>query len=86
MDFKKILSFKLAFVKNYLSRIKGCYLALPWDWFYVTEPTSDKDAYGHQSFRIIDLFREYKNDIIAELREEGITVTTLQKKYIFEKC
>ena len=86
MDYKKILSYKLAFVKNYLHGIPGCYLSLPFDWFYVSEPVSDKDAYGHQSFKVVNLFKELKDDIIKELKEVNIEVEITPKMYIFKKC
>ena len=87
MDNKKILSSKITFIKNYLGGVKGssC-LSLPFDWFYVSTPLSDKDMYGHQSFRIVDLFKEYKNYIIKELKEVNISVETSQKMYIFKMC
>ena len=86
MDYKKILSYKLAFVKNYLYGIPGCYLSPPFDWFYVSEPISDKDAYGHQSFKVVNLFKELKDDIIKELKEVDIEVEITPKMYIFKKC
>lgn len=86
MDYKKILSYKLAFVKNYLHGIPGCYLSLPFDWFYVSEPMSDKDAYGHQSFKVVNLFKELKDDVIKELKEVNIEVEITPKMYIFKKC
>lgn len=86
MDYKKILSYKLAFIKNYLYRIPGYYLSLPFDWFYVSEPMSDKDAYGHQSFKVVNLFKELKDDIIKELKEVNIEVEITPKMYIFKKC
>lgn len=86
MDNKKILSSKLTFIKNYLSVVKGSCLSLPFDWFYVSAPLSDKDMYGHQSFRIVDLFREYKDDIMKELKKANISVEVSQKMYIFKMC
>lgn len=86
MDHKKILSYKLSFVKNYLHGIPGRYLSLPFDWFYISEPMSNRDAYGHQSFRVVDLFRENKGNIIKELKEVNIEVEITQKMYIFKKC
>lgn len=86
MDYKKILSYKLSFVKNYLHGISGCYLSLPFDWFYISEPMSDKDAYGHQSFKVVNLFKELKDDIIKELKEVNIEVEITPKMYIFKKC
>lgn len=86
MDHKKILSYKLSFVKNYLHGIPGRYLSLPFDWFYISEPMSNRDAYGHQSFRVVDLFRENKDNIIKELKEVNIEVEITQKMYIFKKC
>lgn len=86
MDHKKILSYKLSFVKNYLHGIPGRYLSLPFDWFYISEPMSNKDAYGHQSFRVVDLFRENKGNIIKELKEVNIEVEITPKMYIFKKC
>lgn len=87
MDNKKILSSKITFIKNYLGGVKGsnC-LSLPFDWFYVSTPLSDKDMYGHQSFRIVDLFKEYKDYIIKELKEVNISVETSQKMHIFKMC
>lgn len=84
MDYKKILSSKLNFIKNYLQN--GRCLTIPFDWFYVSEPMSDKDAYGHQSFRIVDLFKELKDDIMKELKEANISVKITSKMYIFKKC
>lgn len=86
MDHKKILSAKLTFIKNYLHGIPGRYLSLPFDWFYISEPMSDKDAYGHQSFKVVDLFRENKDNIIKELEEDNIKVEITSKMYIFKKC
>ena len=86
MDNKKILSSKLTFIKSYLGDVKGRCLSLPFDWFYVSAPLSDKDMYGHQSFRIVDLFREYKDDIMKELKEVNISVETYQKMHIFKMC
>lgn len=86
MDNKKILSSKLAFIKNYLSGVKGSCLSLPFNWFYVSTPLSDKDIYVHQSFKIVDLFREYKDYIIKELKEVNISVETSQKMHIFKMC
>lgn len=87
MDYKKILSSKITFIKNYLSGVKGIsYLSLPFDWFYISEPLSDKDMYGHQSFRIVNLFKEYKDYIIKELKEVNISVEVSQKMYIFKMC
>ena len=85
VDHRNILSNKLTFIKNYLYGI-GCYLSLPCDWFYVSEPMSEKDAYGHQSFKVVDLFREHKDDIIKELKEVNINVEIAPKMYIFKKC
>ena len=87
MDNKKILSSKITFIKNYLGGVKGssC-LSLQFDWFYVSTPLSDKDMYGHQSFRIVDLFKEYKDYIIKELKEANISVEVSQKMYIFKMC
>ena len=86
MDYKKTLSYKLSFIKNYLHGVSGCYLSLPFDWFYISEPMSDKDAYGHQSFKVVDLFRENKDNIIKELEEDSIKVEITSKMYIFKKC
>lgn len=86
MDYKKILSSKITFIKNYLGGVKGSCLSLPFDWFYISTPLSDKDAYGHQSFRIIDLFKENKDYIIKELKEANISVKTYQKMRIFKMC
>lgn len=86
MDHMKILSSKLAFIKNYLHGITGSYLSLLCDWFYVSEPMSEKDAYGHQSFKVVDLFREHKDSIISELKEVNINVEITPKMYIFKKC
>ena len=87
MDNKKILSSKITFIKNYLGGVKGSSsLSLPFDWFYVSTPLSDKDMYGHQSFRIVDLFNEYKDYIIKELKEVNISVETSQKMHIFKMC
>jgi hypothetical protein len=86
MDHRKILSSKLTFIKNYLHGISGSYLSLPCDWFYVSEPMSDKDAYGHQSFKVVDLFRENKDSVIKELKEVNIEVKITPKMYIFKKC
>lgn len=86
MDHRKILSSKLTFIKNYLHGVSGRCLTLPFDWFYVSEPMSDKDAYGHQSFKVVDLFRENKDSIIKELKEVDIKVETVPKMYIFKKC
>jgi hypothetical protein len=47
---------------------------------------SDKDAYGHQSFKVVDLFRENKDSVIKELEEDSIKVETVPKMYIFKKC
>ena len=47
---------------------------------------NDKDIYCHQSFRIVDLFKEYKDYIIKELKEVNISVETSQKMYIFKMC
>lgn len=85
MDYKRSLSYKLTFIKSYL-RVSGNCLSLPFDWFYVSEPMSDKDAYGHQSFRIVDLFKELKDNIMKELKEANISVKVSQKMYIFKKC
>ena len=87
MDNKKILSSKLTFIKNYLGGVKGssC-LSLPFDWFYVSMPLSDKDMYGHQSFRIVDLFKRFKDDIMKELKEANISVEVSNKMYIFKMC
>ena len=87
MDNKKILSSKLTFIKNYLGGVKGssC-LSLPFDWFYVSMPLSDKDMYGHQSFRIVDLFKVFKDDIMKELKEANISVEVSNKMYIFKMC
>lgn len=86
MDNKKILSSKITFIKNYLGGVKGssC-LSLPFDWFYVSMPLSDKDIYC-QSFRIVDLFKEYKDYIIKELKEVNISVEVSRKMYIFKMC
>lgn len=86
MDYKKTLSYKLSFIKNYLHGIPGSYLSLPFDWFYISEPMSNKDAYGHQSFKVVDLFRENKDNIIKELEEDNIRVEITPKMYIFKKC
>lgn len=86
MDNKKILSSKLTFIKSYLGGVKGRCLSLPFDWFYISAPLSDKDMYGHQSFRVVDLFREYKDDIMKELKEVNISVETYQKMHIFKMC
>ena len=86
MDNKKILSSKLTFIKNYLGGVKGRCLSLPFDWFYVSSPLSDKDMYGHQSFKVVDLFKEYKDYIIKELKEANISVETSQKMHIFKMC
>ena len=86
MDYKKILSYKLSFIKTYLCGIPGCYLSLPFDWFYISEPVSDKDAYGHQSFKVVDLFKENKDYIVKELKEANISVETSQKMHIFKMC
>ena len=86
MDNKKILSSKLTFIKSYLGGVKDRCLSLPFDWFYVSTPLSDKDMYGYQSFRIVDLFREYKDDIMKELKEVNISVETYQKMHIFKMC
>jgi hypothetical protein len=86
MDHRKVLSAKLTFIKNYLHGVSGRCLTLPFDWFYVSEPMSDKDAYGHQSFKVVDLFREHKDSIIKELEEDSIKVETVPKMYIFKKC
>ena len=87
MDNKKILSSKITFIKNYLGGVKGssC-LSLPFDWFYVSVPISDRYNYGHQSFRIVDLFKELKDDIMKELKEANISVEVSQKMYIFKMC
>lgn len=84
MDYKKIVSSKLNFIKSYLQ--SGRCLTIPFDWFYVSVPISDKDMYGHQSFRIVDLFKEYKDYIIKELKEVKISVEVSQKMYIFKMC
>lgn len=84
MDYKKIVSSKLNLIKNYLQ--SGSYLTIPFDWFYVSVPISDRDNYGHQSFRIVDLFKELKDDIIKELKEANISVEVSQKMYIFKMC
>ena len=84
MDYKKIISSKLNFIKNYLQN--GHCLTIPFDWFYVSVPISDRDNYGHQSFRIVDLFKELKDDIIKELKEANISVEVSQKMYIFKMC
>lgn len=84
MDYKKIVSSKLDFIKNYLQ--SGRYLTIPFDWFYVSVPISDRDNYGHQSFRIVDLFKELKDDIMKELKEANISVEVSQKMYIFKMC
>ena len=86
MDHRKVLSSKLTFIKNYLHGISGSYLSLPFDWFYVSEPMSDKDASGHQSFKVVDLFRENKDSVIKELEEVNIKVEITPKMYIFKKC
>ena len=87
MDNKKILSSKITFIKNYLGGVKGssC-LSLPFDWFYVSVPISDRDNYSHQSFRIVDLFKGFKDDIMKELKEANISVETSQKMHIFKMC
>lgn len=84
MDYKKIVSSKLNFIKNYLQ--SGRCLTISFDWFYVSVPISDRDNYGHQSFRIVDLFKELKDDIIKELKEANISVEVSQKMYIFKMC
>lgn len=84
MDYKKILSYKLNFIKNYLQ--SGRCLTIQFDWFYVSVPISDRDNYGHQSFRIVDLFKELKDDIIKELKEVNIEVEITPKMYIFKMC
>lgn len=84
MDYKKIISSKLNFIKSYLQSSR--YLTIPFDWFYVSVPISDRDNYGHQSFRIVDLFKEYKDYIIKELKEVNISVETSQKMHIFKMC
>lgn len=84
MDYKKIVSSKLDFIKNYLQSCR-C-LTIPFDWFYVSVPISDRDNYGHQSFRIVDLFKELKDDIMKELKEANISVEVSQKMYIFKMC
>lgn len=61
-------------------------MSLPFDWFYVSEPMSDKDAYGHQSFKVVNLFKELKDDIIKELKEVNIEVEITPKMYIFKMC
>ena len=76
MDYKKIVSSKLNFIKNYLQ--SGRCLTILFDWFYVSVPISDRDNYGHQSFRIVDLFKE--------LKEANISVEVSQKTYIFKMC
>lgn len=84
MDYKKIVSYKLSFIKNYLQ--SGRCLTIPFDWFYVSVPISDRDNYGHQSFRIVDLFKELKDDIMKELKESNISVEVSKKMYIFKMC
>ena len=84
MNYKKIISSKLNFIKNYL-QVGRC-LTIPFDWFYISEPMSDKDVYGHQSFKVVDLFRENKDNIIKELEEDNIKVEITPKMYIFKKC
>ena len=84
MDYKKIVSSKLNFIKNYLQSSR-C-LTIPFDWFYVSVPISDRDNFGHQSFRIVDLFKELKDDIMKELKEANISVEVSQKMYIFKMC
>ena len=84
MDYKKIVSSKLNFIKNYL-KSGGC-LTISFDWFYVSVTIYDRDNYGHQSFRIVDLFNELKDDIIKELKEANISVEVSQKMYIFKMC
>lgn len=86
MDYRKILSTKLTFIKNYLHGVSGHCLTLPFDWFYVSEPMSGKDGYSHQSFKVVDLFKEHKDNIIKELEEANIKVETVSKMYIFKKC
>ena len=86
MDNKKILSSKLTFIKNYLGGVKGRCLSLTFDWFYVSAPLSDKDMYGNQSFKVVDLFKEYKDYIIKELKEVNISVESSQKMHIFKMC
>ena len=84
MDYKKIVSHKLAFIKNYLQN--DSYLTIPFDWFYVSVPISDRDNYCHQSFRIVDLFKGFKDDIMKELKEANISVEVSNKMYIFKMC
>lgn len=85
-DRKKILSYKLNFIKNYLNGVRGRQLSLSFEWFCVSEPTSEKDYYGKQSFRFINLFKEFKDEIIKELEEVNISVEITSKMYIFKMC
>lgn len=85
MDFKAILEVKLTFIKNYL-RIPGQALTLSFDWFYVSEAVGEKDRFGHQTFKFVDLYKQNKDDIYYNLKKSNISVKTMTRGYIFTKC
>lgn len=78
MDLNKSLYRKLDFIKSYLFN-RGT-LKIPKDWFYVSEPIGDSDA-----FTMVDLFKKFKSTVSSELKNSGIYFKTYREYYIFFK-